>query len=146
MNVDTNRVISPKQIITIFNILRDIGLNTSHRGTKYLNKAIQILVNANSDIIAIKDVYNSIANFYGNITPKQVKNDISYALNSRAEEKTINNFEKIFGFKYDQYYFTNKTIIEEIARVIKIRYYLTMKLLLNSTVFLLLILFCRIKC
>lgn len=146
MNVDTNKVINPKQIIAIFNILRDIGLNTSHRGTKYLNKAIQILVNANSDIIAIKDVYNSIANFYGNITPKQVKNDISYALNSRAEEKTINNFEKIFGFKYDQYYFTNKTIIEEIARVIKIRYYLTMKLLLNSTVFLLLILFCRIKC
>lgn len=28
-------VISSKQIITIFNILRSIGLNTSHRGTKY---------------------------------------------------------------------------------------------------------------
>lgn len=146
MNVDTNIVISPKQILTIFNILRDIGLNTSHRGTKYLNKAIQILVIANNDIVVIKDVYNSIANFYGDITPKQVKNDISYALNSRTEEKTINNFEKIFGFEYDQYYFTNKIIIEEIARVIKIRYYLTINLLLNSTVFLLLILFCRIKC
>lgn len=127
MNVDTNRVISPKQIITIFNILRDIGLNTSHRGTKYLNKAVQILVIANNDIAVIKDVYNSIANFYGNITPKQVKNDISYAINSRTVEKTVNNFEKIFGFEYDQYYFTNKIIIEEIARVIKIRYYLTIK-------------------
>lgn len=146
MNVDTNIVISPKQTITIFNILRDIGVNTSHRGTKYLNKAVQILVIANDDIVAIKDVYNSIANFYGNITPKQVKNDISYALNSRTEEKTIKNFEKIFGFEYDQYYFTNKTIIEEIARVIKIRYYLTMNLLLNNTVFLLLVLFCCIEC
>ena len=135
MNVDTNIAINPKQIITIFNILRDIGLNTSHRGTKYLNKAVQILVITNNDIVAIKDVYNSIANFYGNISPKQVKNDISYAINSRTVEKTVNNFEKIFGFEYDQYYFTNKIIIEEIARVIKIRYYLIMNLLLNNTVF-----------
>lgn len=29
-------------------------------------------------------------------------------------------FENIFGFEYDQYYFTNKTIIEEVARVIKV--------------------------
>ena len=35
--------INPKQVITIFNILRSIGLNTSHRGTKYINKAIQII-------------------------------------------------------------------------------------------------------
>lgn len=32
--------INPKQVITIFNILRSIGLNTSHRGTKYINKAV----------------------------------------------------------------------------------------------------------
>ncbi len=98
-------VISPKQIITIFNILRAIGLNTSHRGTKYINKAVQIIAVSDNDILVIKDVYKSIAKLYGNITPKQVKNDISYALNSRTEEKTINNFEKIFGFEYDQYYF-----------------------------------------
>lgn len=130
-----NIVISPKQIITIFNILRSIGLNTSHRGTKYINKAVQIIMISNDDIVIIEDVYKSIAKLYGNITPKQVKSDISYALNSRTEEKTINNFEKIFGFEYDQYYFTNKTIIEEIARVIKIRYYLIIISLLNSTVF-----------
>lgn len=146
MNVDANIVINPKQIITIFNILRDIGLNTSNRGTKYLNKAIQILVIANNDIVVIKEIYNNAANFYGNITPKQVKNDISYALNSRTEEKTINNFKKIFVFEYDQYYFTNKTIIEEIVRVIKVRYYLTINLLLNNTIFLLLVLFCCIEC
>lgn len=122
MGVNTNTVIKPKQIIIIFNILRDIGLNTSHRGTKYINKAVQILIVTDNDIVKIKDIYSNIADYYNNITPKQVKNDISYALNSRVEEKTEKNFEKIFGFEYDQYYFTNKTIIEEIARIMKVEY------------------------
>ena len=113
-------VLNSKQIITIFNILRAIGLNTSHRGTKYINKAVQIISVSDNDIVVIKDVYKSIAKLYGNITPKQVKNDISYALNSRQEEKTIKNFESIFNFEYDKYYFTNKNILEEIARIIKI--------------------------
>lgn len=112
-------VISPKQIITIFNILRAIGLNTSHRGTKYINKAVQIIMVSDNDIVVIENIYKSIANLYGNITPKQVKNDISYALNSRQEEKTIKNFERIFNFEYDRYYFTNKNIIEEIARIVR---------------------------
>ncbi len=115
---DESIIISPKQIITIFNILRAIGLNTSHRGTKYINKAVQIVTVANNDIVVIENVYKIIANLYDNITPKQVKNDISYALNCRQEEKTIENFERIFNFKYDRYYFTNKNIIEEIARII----------------------------
>ena len=122
MQTNINIVIKPKQIITIFNILRDIGLNTSHRGTKYINKAVQILIATDNDIIKAKDIYNSISNYYSNITPKQVKNDISYALNSRIEEKAKKNFEKVFGFEYDQYYFTNKTIIEEIARVVKVEF------------------------
>ena len=63
-----------------------------------------------------------ISNYYDDITPKQVKNDISYALNSKTEEKTEKNFEKVFGFEYDQYYFTNKTIIEEIARIMKLEF------------------------
>lgn len=122
MQTNINIVIKPKQIITIFNILRDIGLNTSHRGTKYINKAVQILITTDNDIIKAKDIYNSISNYYSNITPKQVKNDISYALNSKTEEKAKKNFEKVFGFEYDQYYFTNKTIIEEIARVVKVEF------------------------
>ena len=122
MQTNINIVIKPKQIITIFNILRDIGLNTSHRGTKYINKAVQILITTDNDIIKAKDIYNSISNYYSDITPKQVKNDISYALNSRTKEKAKKNFEKIFGFEYDQYYFTNKTIIEEIARVVKVEF------------------------
>ena len=79
--------INPKQVITIFNILRSIGLNTSHRGTKYINKAIQIITMSDNDIVVINDIYEKIAKIYGNITPKQVKNDISYALNTRIENK-----------------------------------------------------------
>ena len=119
MKTVSTTVINPKQVITIFNILRSIGLNTSHRGTKYLNKAIQIMIMSNNDVIIVEDIYKSVANIYGNITPKQVKNDISYAISSRVECRTIQNFEKVFGFEYDHYYFTNKTIIEEVARIIK---------------------------
>lgn len=122
MEIVTANTISPKQIITIFNILRFIGLNTSHKGTKYLNKAIQIVIMSNNDIIIVEDIYKSVANMYGNITSKQVKNDISYAISSRFESKTIQNFEKVFGFEYNQYYFTNKNIIEEIARVVTVNY------------------------
>lgn len=112
--------INPKQVITIFNILRSIGLNTSHRGTKYINKAIQIITMADNDIVVINDIYEKIAKIYGNITPKQVKNDISYALNTRIENKVLKNFKMVFGFEYDSYYFTNKNIIEEIVRIIKL--------------------------
>lgn len=117
--VNTNRVIRPKLVITIFNILRDIGLNINHRGAKYLNKAIQILLASDSDIVIVKNIYITVASIYGNTTPKQVENDISYAINSRNEEKSIKNFEKVFGFEYDQYLFTNKNFIEEISRIIK---------------------------
>ena len=116
--VNTDTIISPKSIILIYNILRDVGLNTTHKGTKYINKAVQLLYCMNNDIVILEDIYNSIANYYGT-TPKQVKNAISYSLNSRINEKTIKNFQKIFGFEYDEYYFTNKTIIEEIVRIVK---------------------------
>ena len=106
--INANITISAKDIITIFNILRSIGLNTTLKGTKYINKAIQLLVASNSD---------NIAKYYS-ITPKQVKNAITYALNNRLYEKSIQHFQSIFGFEYDDYYFTNKIIIEEVARII----------------------------
>ena len=119
-NIINNSTINHKQIIAIYNILRSIGLNTSHRGAKYINKAIQlVIILSDNDIVIINTIYNDIAKVYDNITQKQIKNDISYALNSRVEEKAIKNFERIFDFEYDSYYFTNKTIIEEIARVVK---------------------------
>lgn len=63
---------------------------------------------------------NAVAIAYSNISPKQVKNYINYALNSKNIKKTSENFERIFGFEYSISYFTNKKIIEEIARVVDI--------------------------
>lgn len=52
----------------------------------------------------------------------KLENAIKYAMNNRNEQKSIANFEKIFGYKYDRYYFTNKIIIEEIARVVILKH------------------------
>ena len=109
---------NPKQVIKIYNILRALGLNTSLKGSKFLNKAIQIMLACNNDFVAIKDIYIIISKEYCHSTPNQIKNYIAYSLNNRVEEKSINNFEKIFGYEYDKYIFTNKSFIEEVTRVI----------------------------
>ena len=46
-----------------------------------------------------------------------IRNAIKYAIDTRNEQKAIINFEEIFGYEYDPYYFTNKIIIEEVARI-----------------------------
>ena len=115
----TNNLISSKATILIYNILRDLGLIPTLKGTKLLNKAIQIVIKSNDEFIIFEDIYKEIALNYMGFNSVQIRNVIKYAIDTRNEQKSIANFEKIFGYKYDKYYFTNKTIIEEIARVIK---------------------------
>lgn len=120
MNNNFNRTnkISPKQVIIIRNILRDLGLNTTHKGTIFINKAVQFIIANNQDFVILENVYKYISDHYKNINTTQIRMAIKYALDHRNEEKSIKNFEKIFGFEYDEFYFTNKVIIEEIARII----------------------------
>lgn len=115
----TNNLISSKATILIYNILRDLGLIPTLKGTKLLNKAIQIVIKSNDEFIIFEDIYEEIALNYMGFNSVQIRNVIKYAIDTRNEQKSIANFEKIFGYKYDKYYFTNKTIIEEIARVVK---------------------------
>lgn len=115
----TNNLISSKATILIYNILRDLGLIPTLKGTKLLNKAIQIAIKSNDEFIIFEDIYEEIALNYMGFNSVQIRNVIKYAIDTRNEQKSIANFEKIFGYKYDKYYFTNKIIIEEIARVIK---------------------------
>ena len=115
----TNNLISSKATILIYNILRDLGLIPTLKGTKLLNKAIQIVIKSNDDFIIFEDIYKEIALNYIGFNSVQIRNVIKYAIDTRNEQKSIANFEKIFGYKYDKYYFTNKTIIEEIARVVR---------------------------
>lgn len=120
-SVKTNNLISSKYTILIYNILRELGFIPTLKGTKLLNKAIQIVINSGNEFIVIEDIYNQIALNYEGFNSMQIRNAIKYAIDTRNEQKSISNFEKIFGYKYDRYYFTNKIIIEEIARVINIK-------------------------
>ena len=115
----TNNLITSKNTILIYNILKDLGFIPSLQGTKLLNRDIQIVIKSNNEFIVIEDVYNQIVSNYLKFNSVQIRNAIKYAIDSRNEQKSIANFEKIFGYKYDRYYFTNKIIIEEIARVVK---------------------------
>ena len=117
-SVKTNNLISSKYTILIYNILRELGFIPTLKGTKLLNKAIQIVINSDNEFIVIEDIYNQIALNYEGFTSMQIRNAIKYAIDTRNEQKSISNFEKIFGYKYDKYYFTNKIIIEEVARVV----------------------------
>ena len=119
--VSSSTLISSQTILCIFNLLRDIGLNTSHEGTKYINKAVQLVIISDDELINLNNIYTIISNYYNNVTPKQIKNSITYALDSRNKTKSKLNFEKNFNFEYDEYYFTNKIIIEEIANLIKLK-------------------------
>ena len=121
-NIKTSNLIKYKNTILIYNILRDLGLIPTLKGTKFLNKAIQIVLNSDNEFIVLEDVYKEIALNYTNFNSVQVRNAIKYAIDNRNEEKSIVNFEKIFGYKYDRYYFTNKVIIEEITRLVKYRF------------------------
>lgn len=117
--LETNNLINSKNVILIYNILRALGLNTTLKGTKLLNKAIQIVINSNDEFVVIEDVYNQLTLNCKSLNGVQIRNAIKYAIDNRDEQKSKNNFEQIFGYKYDDYYFTNKTLIEEIARVVK---------------------------
>lgn len=117
-HTNTNNLRTSKNTILIYNILRNLGLIPTLNGTKFLNKAIQIVINSNNEFIVFEEVYKQIASNYMSFNSNQIRNSIKYAIDTRNEQKTVANFEKIFGYKYDKYYFTNKIIIEEIARVI----------------------------
>ena len=117
-SVKPNNLISSKYTILIYNILRELGFIPTLKGTKFLNKAIQIVINSGNEFIVIEDIYNQIASNYVGFNSVQIRNAIKYAIDTRNEQKSISNFEKIFGYKYDPYYFTNKIMIEEIARVV----------------------------
>ena len=118
-SLETNNLISSKNVILIYNVLRALGLNTTLKGTKLLNKSIQIVINSNDEFIVIEDVYNQLTLNFKSLNGIQIRNAIKYAIDNRDEQKSKNNFEQIFGYQYDDYYFTNKILIEEIARVVK---------------------------
>lgn len=121
-NSKTNNLIDTRYTIIIYNILQKLGLIPTLKGTKLLIKAILIIINSQEEFIVFEDIYKQIALKYKDFNSVQIRNSIKYAIDNRNEQKSKENFEQVFGLEYDNYYFTNKVIIEEIARVIKVEF------------------------
>lgn len=105
--------------LKIYNIVKLLGLRTSHTGTKLLIKAILILLKQNNEFIVLEEVYSIISKGLQTISKEQVKYCIKYAIDNRNEKQSIKNFEKLFGYEYNQDVFTNKELIEEMYRILK---------------------------
>ena len=88
----TNNLISSKATILIYNILRDLGLIPTLKGTKILNKAIQIVIKSNDEFIIFEDIYEEIALNYMGFNSVQIRNVIKYAIDTRNEQKSIEAF------------------------------------------------------
>ena len=67
-----------------------------------------------------EDVYKELSIYYPNIKPAQMRKHIVYALQHRDYDKAEDNFEEIFGFEHDEYYFEPKVFMEEVANIIRI--------------------------
>lgn len=104
--------------VKIYNIVKLLGLRTSHTGTKLLIKAIIILLKQGNEFVVLEDIYSNISNDLQTISKEQVRYCIKYAIDNRNENQSIKNFEKLFGYEYSQDVFTNKELIEEILRII----------------------------
>ena len=121
MKGSCKRNLNSKFIILIYNILRDLGFKSSTIGTRIINKAIQIILIYDFDeFININEVYRLVTEEYPSLNVNKVQAYINYAIKNRNSEKSENNFEKIFNYSYDDYFFSNKNIIFEIANIIKL--------------------------
>jgi hypothetical protein len=108
-----------KLTLQISNILRSLGLNFSIKGTVLINEAIRIMLEEieYENYLIVNDIYIRVAEYY-NIDFLQVKTYIQYALDHRNIIKSKENFEKVFGFEYNTYYFTSKRFLEEIFNLL----------------------------
>lgn len=103
--------------IIIYNAIRKLGLRPNNCGTTFILRAVQ-LAKAQKDIVILNDIYIELSKTSAQLSPNQIKMSIKYAIDHRNEQKSINNFEEIFGYEYDEEIFTNKDLIEELARIL----------------------------
>ena len=110
-------IICKNNNLKVYNILRRLGFRPNNVGTEFILKAILLIQDIDATI-NIGLIYEKIANESNTLTAKNVRMAISYAITHRNEDKSIENFEDIFGYAYDEDIFSNKDLICEIARII----------------------------
>ena len=122
MKIDTKTTnrITREQVLAICNTVRSLGLSTGHTGTRLINKVIQILTIKDLEIVVLEEIYQELLTYYPNMTIGRMRKNILYALQNRDYQKAENNFEEIFGFEHDEYYFEPKVFMEEVANIIRI--------------------------
>ncbi len=114
---EINKKLSSKQILQITNTLRMLGLKSSHKGTKLINKAIQYLIESNIEFFTLEDIYKYLHTLYS-FNEKTIKSNINNAITNRTQKTSKSNFEKVFHYEYEESTFEPKTFIEEIFRII----------------------------
>ena len=114
-NVKNN--LKPAQVLQITNILRSLGLNTSYRGTKLINKIIQYVIKYNIEFITLNQIYSKLCKEYG-FSINAIRNNVNYALSNRNITLSKTNFAKVFGYEYYEKNFEPKVFIEEVSNLI----------------------------
>ena len=117
MNNVKNKL-KPAQVLQITNILRSLGLNTSYRGTKLINKIIQYVIKYDIEFITLNKIYSKLHKEYG-YSINAIRNNVNYALSNRNITLSKSNFTKVFGYEYYEKNFEPKVFIEEVSNLIK---------------------------
>ncbi len=112
-------IIEKEKILEINNKFRSLGLNFKLKGTKLLNKTIQIIIFSNIEFYTLEDIFDQLIEIYPYFNKMQIRMSIKYALDHRDEKLSEKNFYKVFGFEYDELFFITKDFIEEFSNAIK---------------------------
>lgn len=110
--------ITPTKVLQITNILRLLGLNTSCKGTKLINKTIQYIIKYDIEFITLDNIYRELSKEYG-FSIYTIRNNINNALTNRNKSLSKTNFEKVFGYEYFDKNFEPKVFVEEISNLLK---------------------------
>ena len=110
--------IKKENVLEINNKLRSLGLNFRLKGTKLLNKTIQIIITSGDEFYVLEDVFDELIKIYPSFNKIQIRMSIKYALDHRNEKLSEKNFTKIFGFEYDINIFCTKNFIDEFINAI----------------------------
>ena len=118
INNNKKYIIEKEKVLEINNKLRSLGLNFRLKGTKLLNKTIQIIIASGDEFYVLEKVFDELIRIYPDLNKDQIRMNIKYALDNRNEYLSKKNFSKIFGFEYDINIFCTKNFIDEIINVI----------------------------
>lgn len=111
-------IVKKEEVLEINNKLRSLGLNLKLKGTKLLNKTIQIILSSENEFFILEDVLEELIKIYPNFNKIQIRMSIKYALDHRNEILSEKNFYKVFGFEYDLDIFCTKNFIDEFINII----------------------------